>query len=165
MSEISISEAQPKDFSAIAEFAEPLWYQHYSPIIGDQQVAYMLEKFQSVKAIEEQCQQGYQYFILLLEQQIIGYFSIQLKENNSLFISKFYLGEQSRGKGLGKRMLDKIETIAKHKGCNKIELSVNKENPAVAIYKKLGFICEKPVQFDIGEGYIMDDYWMVKQLK
>lgn len=164
MSQIHIRLAKAKDYQTIADFAAPIWYQHYTPIIGQQQVAYMLDKFQSVDAIKDQTQQGYQYYLVQTENQLVGYFCIQIRSDDSLFISKFYLGAGSRGKGLGKKMLANIESIALQKNCKTIELSVNKENPAYNIYLKLGFVCQKPIQFDIGNGYIMDDYWMVKKL-
>ncbi|MDQ7048610.1 MAG: GNAT family N-acetyltransferase [Enterobacterales bacterium] len=164
MSQILISLAKAENYQAIADFAAPIWYQHYTPIIGQQQVAYMLDKFQSVDAIKDQTKQGYQYYLVQIENQLIGYFCIQTRADDSLFISKFYLNSASRGKGVGRKMLEKIESIALEQNCQTIELSVNKENPAYKIYLKLGFICQKPVQFDIGNGYIMDDYWMVKTL-
>ena len=35
----------------IARLAQEIWHEHYKPIIGEQQVAYMLEKFQSADQI------------------------------------------------------------------------------------------------------------------
>jgi len=165
MSKIQISRANTENHQTIADFAAPIWYQHYSPIIGQPQVAYMLDKFQSVEAIIEQSKQGYEYFMVYRDQQLVGYFSIQIRSDKCLFISKFYLAAETRGQGIGKIMLAKIESIAIQNESKTIELSVNKENPAYKIYLKLGFVCQKPVQFDIGNGYIMDDYWMVKSLR
>ena len=39
---------------AIEALAYEIWYEHYQPIIGTSQVAYMLKKFQSLEAIDEQ---------------------------------------------------------------------------------------------------------------
>jgi ribosomal protein S18 acetylase RimI-like enzyme len=39
-------------------------------------------------------------------------------------------------------------------------LQVNKDNKAVEFYKKVGFHIEKEALFDIGHGFVMDDYIM-----
>jgi len=153
-----------EEIPRIAKFAEPIWYQHYSPIIGEAQVKYMLEKFQSKKAILNQIDEGYLYYKVTHESKLVGYFSLQFRINHSLFISKFYLAENARGKGLGKSMLIYIEELAKSKQCQTIDLTVNKYNPAYNAYLKLGFVNQGSAEFDIGEGYIMDDYLMCKKV-
>jgi len=154
----------PEEAPKIAKFAEPIWYQHYSPIIGDAQVKYMLEKFQSEKAILDQLNEGYQYFKVTYESDLVGYCSIQFRENHSLFISKFYLAENARGKGIGRVMLAYFEKVAKSAQCQTIDLTVNKYNSSYEVYLKLGFINHGSVKLDIGEGYLMDDYLMRKQV-
>jgi len=42
------------NYDSIAGLASHIWIEHYTPILGPQQVAYMLEKFQSALAIREQ---------------------------------------------------------------------------------------------------------------
>ena len=47
----------------IANLAEIIWNQHFTPIIGKEQVDYMVEKFQSYPAIKNQItKDGYEYF-------------------------------------------------------------------------------------------------------
>jgi ribosomal protein S18 acetylase RimI-like enzyme len=41
-----------------------------------------------------------------------------------------------------------------------LQLQVNKHNKALYFYQKLGFRVIEEVVFDIGHGYIMDDYLM-----
>jgi GNAT superfamily N-acetyltransferase len=161
---IQITPLLEKSISQLANFAAPIWHEHYEPIIGSEQVDYMLEQFQSTKAIQDQIREGYQYFEVKKDEQLIGYFAIQKREKNSLFISKFYLAKVSRGSGAGKQMLSFIETFAIESGCKSLDLTVNKHNPAFEIYLKLGFVKYDEVEFDIGQGYIMDDYVMKKTL-
>ncbi len=161
MPEIKLAIAADAD--QLAELARPIWTEHYEPIIGIEQVNYMLEKFQSAPAIRAQMAEGYQYFKLLVKGKSAGYFSIQ-KRQDSLFISKFYLCAEFRGQGLAKPMLAKIKEEARNLGCIRLELTVNKFNPAYEIYLKLGFENVESLQIDIGNGYIMDDFRMVKTL-
>lgn len=160
-----ITRLKPENIDAIVDLAKSLWHEHYTPIIGKGQVEYMLEKFQSHQAIKYQMEQGYQYYQVTTEAQLLGYFSIQMRENESLFISKFYLDKGTRGKGIGKQMLCFIEDLANSRDCKTIDLTVNKCNSAYKIYLKLGFINQGSAKFDIGNDYVMDDYLMSKNLQ
>ena len=51
-----------QDFSQIETLAREIWEEHYTPIIGAEQVAYMLDKFQSVAAMQKQIKEGYESF-------------------------------------------------------------------------------------------------------
>jgi len=58
-----------------------------------------------------------------------------------------------------------IEEKAKLYHLKIIMLTVNKNNTnAIRTYEKLGFINVGPVVKDIGNGFIMDDYQMTKQI-
>jgi diamine N-acetyltransferase len=44
--------------ATVAKLAREIWVQHFTPIIGDAQVEYMLHKFQSSEAIASQLGEG-----------------------------------------------------------------------------------------------------------
>ncbi|TQV86626.1 GNAT family N-acetyltransferase [Aliikangiella coralliicola] len=160
---VEIKLATTDDASLLEKVARPIWQEHYEPIIGLEQVEYMLDKFQSREVITEQIEQGFEYFIVSHDKAPVGYMSVEKREK-SLFISKFYLNSSVRGKGIGKVMLNKVHQLAKEKECNQLELTVNKYNPAYQIYLKLGFENRESIQIDIGSGFIMDDYRMIKPI-
>ena len=162
---IEITPLRQSALKELAEFAAPIWHEHYTSIIGKKQVEYMLEKFQSENAIKEQIAEQYQYYQVTNGNPLIGYFSIQLRDNSSLFISKFYLAKSARGCGAGRKMLTFIEDLAKEHKCKTIDLTVNKYNSAYEVYLKLGFSKIGEAEFDIGQGYIMDDYLMSKPVR
>jgi ribosomal protein S18 acetylase RimI-like enzyme len=149
-----------QDITKTAALAKEIWTEHYTPIIGSEQVSYMLAKFQSQEAIAQQIKDGYQYFrISSLEEY--GYLSIQV-EDKQLFISKIYVKAAARGRGLGKRLMQLSITIAKENSLTGLRLTVNKHNlHSIAAYEKMGFTKKREVVFDIGDGYVMDDYEMV----
>jgi len=64
-----------EDFRKIEDLAKEIWEEHYTPIIGPNQVAYMLDKFQSAVAIKNQINDGYQYFQVYIDDISVGYFS------------------------------------------------------------------------------------------
>ncbi|MEI3219614.1 MAG: hypothetical protein V8S08_08400 [Lachnoclostridium sp.] len=83
----------------IAALANEIWHQHFTDIIGEAQVNYMIDKFQSYPAIKEQVENGYEYFQLYSGHTFVGYTGIH-EENDSLFLSKLYIKKSFRGQHL-----------------------------------------------------------------
>jgi GNAT superfamily N-acetyltransferase len=81
-----------------------------------------------------------------------------------LFLSKLYLLRDARGAGTGRVCMEFIEQLARRRGLNLLWLTVNKGNPAVKAYERLGFRIAADLVMDIGGGYVMDDFRMEKQL-
>ncbi len=167
MGKIKVVKVVDKKLVAIVEsLAYSIWREHYTPIIGSQQVEYMLDKFQSKEAILNQIEkQGYLYYLLEdKDSNWVGYVGVVPKDKE-LFLSKLYINTKNRGKGYGKYALNFIETIARDKGLSKISLTVNKNNSySIKIYEKLGFIISDSLVTDIGNGFVMDDYKMEKAI-
>lgn len=149
---------------AIESLAHEIWHEYYTPIIGKAQVDYMLEKFQSVKAIEEQIDNGFLYFLCEHDNAPVGYMSVNIT-GEELFLSKIYVDSANRRKGYGREMVAFLEEMARKKALNNISLTVNRyNNDSIQMYEKVGFsICGSVVQ-DIGNGFVMDDYKMKKSL-
>lgn len=152
------------DISLVEMLANKIWHEHYLPIIGREQVTYMLGKFQSTPAIKRQIQDGANYHLMYEQNHPVGYFCYHY-ENDSLFLSKIYVAKEVRGKGIGKRALDFIVEQAKLQSARAIRLTVNKFNlGTIAAYKQLGFETIDSIVKDIGGGFVMDDYVMEKPL-
>ena len=159
---MTILKASNKDeITAIVELGRRIWTEHYTPIIGLDQVNYMLDKFQSFEAITKQIQEEeFEYYQINSEEQLIGYIAVQQRED-ALFLSKIYIQKDQRGKGIGKEAMDFIFNRASELHCKLIRLTVNKYNSdTIKAYEKIGFQNMGPAVFDIGNGYIMDDYIM-----
>jgi RimJ/RimL family protein N-acetyltransferase len=149
----------------VEDLAYEIWNEHFTPIIGKGQVDYMLEKFQSTKAVSEQIEHGYQYFLIKTDDGTIGYTGIQLREDE-LFLSKLYIKSSQRGKGFGRKVVQYLEGLTRDKGLGQITLTVNKNNlDTIKAYEKFGFENLGPIVQDIGGGFIMDDYQMTKQIE
>jgi GNAT superfamily N-acetyltransferase len=154
----------------IAGLAHEIWYEYYVPLIGRAQVDYMVPKFQSSGAVAGQLREGYEYFIIQRspgehDAQAIGYCSVQPQPaDGSLFLSKLYLLRDARGGGTGRVCMEFIEQLARRRGLNLLWLTVNKGNPAVKAYERLGFRIAADLVMDIGGGFVMDDFRMEKSL-
>ena len=112
------------DILIIEILAQKIWTQHYIPIIGKDQVAYMLERFQSFPAIKCDIENGYTYYIVYANDRPCGYSAVKI--DNGVFLSKFYVEEAARGAGAGKAMLSSIIEYAKEHGQGRIWLTCNK---------------------------------------
>ena len=149
----------------VEKLAYEIWNEHFTPIIGKAQVDYMLEKFQSIQAISGQIAQGFQYYLIRMDEGYIGYTGVQPKEDE-LFLSKLYITSSQRGKGYGRKVVQFLEGRARDKGLNTMTLTVNKNNlDTIRAYEKFGFEILGPVVQDIGGGFVMDDYKMVKEIE
>ncbi len=146
----------------VARLAHEIWNQHFVPIIGKAQVDYMVEKFQSKRAISEQIAGGYSYYLLEADGDYFGYTGVCQKEDE-LFLSKLYIRASQRGKGYGRKVVEFLEGLARDKGLAKITLTVNRNNTdTIKAYEKFGFDNLGDFVQDIGNGFAMDDFKMEK---
>lgn len=147
----------------VAELAHTIWYEHYTPIIGKEQVDYMVPKFQSVEAITTQIEDaGYSYFLLRYEKEPAGYIGLQESEKG-IYLSKLYIRKEYRGQGIGAAAFRIAEDFAKANNRDKIWLTVNRDNKdTIEVYLRKGFEKVREEKADIGNGFVMDDYIMEK---
>lgn len=149
------------EINTLVKIARSIWIEHYTPIIGIEQVEYMLSNYHSKEIIFNQIlNENYQYYLIKNEGQYVGYIGVQIK-SEELFLSKIYVLSSERGFGIGKKSMDFIKELTQENKLEKISLTVNKYNSdSIAAYYKLGFIKIGEVCTDIGEGYKMDDLVM-----
>lgn len=152
------------DIEKVVKLACEIWSSHYTPIIGKEQVTYMLKKFQSIPAIAGQIKDGSHYFLLQYQGNDAGYLSYSAKPGH-LFLSKLYVASEYRGRGIARAAIEFAGSESMKLGLPKLSLTVNKENKgAITAYKKMGFRQIGPRVQDIGNGYIMDDFLMEKKV-
>lgn len=146
----------------LATLAANIWKECFAELLQTEQIDYMLDKFQSERAVTDQIKnQDYEYYFIVGESgNIVGYTAIK-PEPDYLFMSKLYLINIERGKGYAKGALDFIINRARALSKSIIRLTVNKQNQrAINAYKKAGFTVYGTQCADIGGGWIMDDYLM-----
>ncbi len=160
---VSLTKATAKDFSLISEMAHRIWGHHYVPIIGNEQVAYMLKQIYTTDAIQKQADEGQTFYLILSNNTPVGYMAVSQKETNEYMLHKFYIEVDQQGKSLGKQAFSALlQLLPKAK---KISLTVNRQNyKSINFYFKLGFYIESVADFDIGNGYYMNDFVMCKDL-
>jgi ribosomal protein S18 acetylase RimI-like enzyme len=151
----------PSRFNELAELAHTVWYQHYPSIISRDQIAYMLNGRYSDEKLLRYIDSNSQWCWLLCEDtRAVGYVSCALAPDaTQMKLEQLYLIAEVKGQGLGRMMMNHVVELARQKHCNQLWLTVNRNNvDAMAVYNKSGFKVREEAQFDIGNGYIMDDY-------
>jgi len=153
---------------AVAELlplVETIWREVFPPIIEEAQIEYMLQNYQSQDNIWGEINNGVQYYFITEENtRYVGYLAFELREE-CLFISKIYLIQTARGKGLSSEIFDWLEETALNHGKDRLQLRVNRSNTrAIEVYLHKGFVITHSGISDIGGGFVMDDYYFEKVL-
>jgi diamine N-acetyltransferase len=156
----------PADIATVSELAHEIWNEHYVSIIGQDQVDYMVERFQSRRAIRDQIESGTEYYLIMDGRRSVGYLAVVPEPGEvSLLLSKIYVKKQSRGLRFGKLAVRFTEELCRERKIRTIWLTVNKQNKeSIAWYEHMGFISAGPTTQDIGGGYVMDDFKFEKSV-
>lgn len=163
MPRFSIQPARAEDLPTIGHLARQIWPVAYARILSDAQLSYMLRLFYSPQSLAEQVSHGQQFFILHAPQPI-GFAAIGPAGDGAWKLHKLYVLPQEQGKGLGRALLHFVLEKAKAQGAASIILQVNRHNPAKDFYTREGFHIAAEKDFDIGEGFFMNDYVMERPL-
>ncbi len=152
------------DFQEIENLAFEIIPEFYSDIIPHDDNVFFVQKFQTVKAIQEQLDNGYEYYLIYDNNKPIGYIGLQIdKVNCEMILSKLYILKYSRGKGFGTKAMDLIINRAIELKIGKISLTVNRKNEkTIKLYKRYGFEITKDLTNRFENGHIILDYEMTK---
>lgn len=160
---IHLKVAEEKDLSIISKLAKVIWNDHYVPFIGQQQVDYMLGKIYNHESLVEQLNHKKHVFYLIdKDEESIGFLSVSSENGSDYFLHKFYIDQQKSNGGIGSKVLNVLIDKINPKS---LTLTVNRQNfKSINFYFKNGFKIDRVEDFDIGDGYFMNDFIMVKKV-
>jgi len=149
-----------EELKIVQELASLIWRAHYPGIITHDQIDYMLDKNYSLPALLKQRETGQEFFLMVHNDKPVGFMSVSASENGEGFIHKYYILPEWHGQGLGRAaftcLLEQFPTLGIFR------LQVNRRNiKAINFYFSIGFRIESCGDFDIGNGYEMNDFIMV----
>ena len=161
-----IREATLADIPIIRSIARATWPVVYKEIISSGQITYMLELMYSGSSLEAQFGNGHRFFLAVDVDAVLGFAGYEVHYNgtSSTRLHKLYALPSAQGQGVGRNLLHAVGSAALAAGNAAIELNVNRSNPALEFYRRKGFQVLRDEVIDIGEGYVMDDHVMLKQL-
>ena len=161
--DLTFRTATAEDFEAIAALAEKIWREHYSSIISTEQIGYMLQKMYSAESLQQQAKEGHVFTLAFLDNVLAGYLSHSSADNKNYFIHKLYVDTGLQAKGLGTLLLERVLHALPQ--AQTLELTVNRQNfKAVNFYFRNGFVIKAVADFDIGNGFFMNDFIMQRKL-
>ena len=158
---LSIRKATAANIPLIRELTFAIWPQTYSSIISQQQINYMLEMMYNPATLQKQMEEECCTFIIVYDaDEAIAFASYNETEPQLWKLNKIYILPSQQGKGTGKFIIRYIVNEIKSRHAKALQLQVNRENKAKYFYEKLGFKIIQTADFDIGNGYFMNDYVM-----
>ncbi|HLX70091.1 MAG TPA: GNAT family N-acetyltransferase [Verrucomicrobiae bacterium] len=161
-----IAPAAEEHLAAISALAGLIWRAYYPTITSTEQIEYMLGWMYSLETMTSEVRNGIRYERLLLDGELAGFASLgPADEPGTVKLHKLYLVPKYHGEGFGTLLLKHCESEARKLDARIMTLNVNKRNArAIAVYQRNGFSIARSVVNDIGHGFVMDDYVMIKQL-
>jgi ribosomal protein S18 acetylase RimI-like enzyme len=161
---LNYKKASYEDVELIAQLASRIWNKHYITIITQGQIDYMLNKMYSPESLTKQMNEGHQFTLVYNNDTPTGYISLNTTDGKKYFLHKFYIDMDEQGKGIGTKLFQYV--LNEMPNAETIELFVNRENyKPINFYFKNGFIIKEVINQDIGEGFYMNDFVMIKKRK
>ena len=159
---IKLTIATEKDLDTISKLAHFIWNDHYVNIVGQEQVDYMLNKMYNPKSLLEQInEKNHVFYLIENDNEPVGFISTDSTNQMDYFIHKFYIHQQRSNAGIGTIIINSLIDIIKPKS---LTLTVNRQNfKSINFYFKNQFKIERLEDFDIGNGYQMNDFVMVRK--
>ena len=165
--QINIEIIGAEQLPIVRTLAHRIWPQVYPSIISHEQIDYMLrQRYELAALIADIELKGGCYALIKADAQPLGYIHIEPRPAASdLFLHKLYLLPEAAGRGIGAAALRWVEAQARQHAAPAIRLTVNKHNTnAIRAYLRAGYTFEADIITDIGNGFVMDDYQMLRSL-
>jgi len=165
-SRIRITQVCPPRFPRVADLAQRIWPVCFGAIISAAQCEYMIRQRYSPEAMAQAIADGMTYEIIHLDDLEAGFGAHGPASSPTEWkLWQVYILPELQGRGLGRDYIDHVARSAYRNGRSSLLLTVNKRNDrARALYERCGFQVRESASFDIGNGFVMDDYVLVKSL-
>ena len=166
MSEIECGLLRPDEVENLVALAGRIWHAHYPGIISPAQIDYMLAQRYKPGLILQTLARGDKWLAARAGQVLVGFAHGYPVSETDYKLDKLYVHPDYQRHGIGALLLERITAHARARGCGRLVLRVNRDNrQAIAAYEKYGFTRLTSLVEEIGEGFVMDDYVMLKELE
>ncbi|MGB7755829.1 MAG: GNAT family N-acetyltransferase [Salinisphaera sp.] len=147
----------------LSALAHVIWHQHYTPIIGEAQVKYMLNCGYSEPALNKQRAAGTRFTLARRGERSVAFAAVSpdAADADIAWLDKLYVHVEARNLRVGRRLVERAASQAREFGATILRLRVNRHNAeSITAYQRIGFAIECEDVKDIGNGFVMDDYVM-----
>jgi len=159
MNTLSIKLASIEDIPAIVKIAYDTWFVTYQDVISQAQIEYMFGEMYTPESIYKQMDFYKHAFLILYQAEMpIGFASYGKLEEpiNTYKLHKLYLLPSEQNKGFGRMLLNEVEKQVADLGADHLHLNVNRKNPALSFYEKLGYEIIETVDIPFAEFWLND---------
>ncbi|MGL5005587.1 MAG: GNAT family N-acetyltransferase [Casimicrobium sp.] len=82
-----------------------------------------------------------EFFELYVARERVGFVSLW-RDNDigGVHIGDIQLEESARNRGIGKQAIERVFAIARSRGLREVTLNVFRDNPAIRLYERMGFV-------------------------
>lgn len=154
------------EFGIVADLARRIWPVCFADLISPAQCDYMLRQRYSHQGLSQAIASGTLYELMRAGSEPVGFGAHGPGESPGEWkLGQVYVLPECQGRGLGRLYIEHVAQAALERGCTSLILTVNKGNSrARTLYERCGFRIRNAARFDIGNGFVMDDYVMVLSL-
>ena len=158
--------ATEADIATIRAIAQVAFPDTYKSILTPDQIDYMMEMMYSEANLRTQFSGGHVFFIAYSNGVPCGYVSVERQGEKLFHLQKIYVLPKYQGTGAGGFLFSKAVDYIKSGQPQKcvMELNVNRHNKALGFYEHKGMKKVREGDFDIGNGYFMNDYIMAIEI-
>ena len=158
---LSIRPPLERDLDQLRTLARTIWQATYPALIPQAQIDFMLADRYGVAPIRAQLDDlGHAWRLAWWTDEMVGFAHARI-EGEVCKLDKFYIHPNYQRRGIGRALLNDIKAFARDHTATRLSLQVNRGNTAaIAAYEQYGFITCEACVFDIGGGFVMDDYVM-----
>ncbi|WP_299091557.1 GNAT family N-acetyltransferase [uncultured Metabacillus sp.] len=169
---INIKKCTLEDLHKLQEISYETFYETFKHQNSPENMNAYLERAFNIKQLEKELSNIFsQFFFVYFNKEVAGYLKVNTNDaqseemgDESLEIERIYIKNKFQKHGLGKYLLNKAMEIAIERNKKKIWLGVWEKNEnALAFYKKMGFVQSGAHSFYMGDEEQMD-YIMTKTL-
>lgn len=165
MLEIVCGRLRDSEVEPLIELAGQIWRKHYPAIISIAQIDYMLAERYKAGLIRQLMARGDLWLAARADQELVGFAHGHPLQDGDYKLDKLYVHGDWQRHGIGGRLIENVARHAREHGAARLLLRVNRQNhDAIQAYLKHGFRVATLIVEDIGNGYIMDDYVMTKEI-
>lgn len=158
-----IRKATVEDIPLINKLAWEVFPATYQSILTREQIEYMMEWMYSYENLHRQMEnEGHVFFLACDADEALGYVSVRQETDDLFHLEKIYIKPCCQKMHLGKKLFERAISAIKevHPEPCRMELNVNRQNPALGFYEHLGMEKVREGDFPIGDGFYMNDYIM-----
>ena len=154
-----------EDVAPVSALARRVWQSTYSALISQAQIDAMLSDRYAPAHIRAQlADPAHGWWVAHQDLTLVG-FAHAMMDPTDCKLDKLYVHPGTQRQGVGRTLLLAIQQWARHQHAGRLWLQVNRGNAqAIAAYLKYGFRIVESRVFDIGNGFVMDDYLMEQRL-